>query len=118
MQSLAAASAVVTNRHMAAALTEAIDAVRDGESLAKALGSVGSFPPLFLQMVAIGEEAHSLDGMLLRVAGVFEVQIQRDIQRAMTALTPALTIVIAGIVGGLILTVMNAILSINELAAQ
>jgi general secretion pathway protein F len=47
-----------------------------------------------------------------------EQQSQRRIERLMTLLTPALTIAIAGLVGGLMLTVMNAILSVNELALQ
>ena len=56
--------------------------------------------------------------MLLRVAAMFETQSQRQIDRMMGLLTPVLTIAIAGVVGALILTVMSAILGINELAAQ
>ena len=47
---------------------------------------------------------------------MFEQQTQRTVDRFMTILTPALTLTIAFLVGGLILSVMNAVLSINELA--
>jgi general secretion pathway protein F len=56
--------------------------------------------------------------MLLRIAGTFERATERSIERAMGILTPALTILIAGLVGALVLTVMNAVLGINELATQ
>jgi general secretion pathway protein F len=69
-------------------------------------------------MIAVGEETGKLGDMLLRTAIVLEQQSQRRIERLMTLLTPALTIVIAGLIGGLILTVMNAILSVNELVLQ
>jgi general secretion pathway protein F len=103
---------------MRAELRAAILAVQDGRGLANSLSTVASMPPTFVELVAIGEQAHSVGDTLLRAAGTFESQIQRDIQRLMNLLTPGLTIVIASIVGSLILTVMSAVLSINELAAQ
>ena len=69
-------------------------------------------------MVAVGEEAGKLDTMLLRAAEVFEQQTKRSVDRLMTLLTPVLTLTMALLVGGLIITVMSAILSINELAVQ
>jgi general secretion pathway protein F len=69
-------------------------------------------------MIAVGEETGKLSQMLLRIAIILEQQSQRRIERLMTLLTPALTIAIAGLVGMLIFTVMNAILSVNELAVR
>ena len=75
-------------------------------------------PPVALRMIAIGEEAGRLDQMLLTTAATFEQQTQRTIDRFMTLLTPLLTSGIAVIVGSLILTVMNAIFSINDMPAR
>jgi general secretion pathway protein F len=66
-------------------------------------------------MIAIGEEAGKLDRMLMRVALTLERQTARSMERLMTVLTPFLTLAIAVLVGGLLMTVMNAILSINDL---
>jgi general secretion pathway protein F len=49
---------------------------------------------------------------------MFEKQTQRAIERVMGLVTPALTILIALVVGGLIMTVMDAVLGINELATK
>ena len=67
-------------------------------------------------MIAIGEEAGKLDRMLLRVAAIFEEMTRRTVDRAMTLLAPALTMVIAAFVGGLIITVMDAIMTMNGMA--
>jgi len=66
-------------------------------------------------MIAIGDEAGKLDRMLMRVALTLERQTARSMERLMTVLTPFLTLAIAVLVGGLLMTVMNAILSINDL---
>jgi general secretion pathway protein F len=112
------AGALVRNRHIAAGLAAALDVVRDGQSLSRALTPCPGVPPVALRMIAVGEETGKLGQMLLRVAAVLEQQSQRRVERLMTLLTPALTVTIAGLIGTLIFTVMNAILTVNELAVR
>jgi general secretion pathway protein F len=116
LQAAISARAVIGNRHVGAGVDGALDAVREGSSLHRALQAHAGLPGVALRMISVGEEAGKLDRMLLRVALMFEQQTQRTMDRFMTILTPALTLTIAVMVGSLILTVMNAILSINELA--
>jgi general secretion pathway protein F len=118
LQGLESARTAVTNHYLNAELAGVIEAVRGGAHLSTALGAVAYVPPVAPQMIAIGEETGQLDNMLLRVATMFERQTQRSIERAMGLLTPVLTIVIAAVVGGLIMTVMDAVLGINELAVK
>ncbi len=118
LQSLASARAIVTNDHLGTQIETATDAVRNGESLSRALAKVEGLPALVAQIVAVGEEASKLDAMLLRTAVMFERQTYRSIERAMSLLTPMLTIGIATLVGGLIFSVMNAVLEINDLAMK
>lgn len=118
LQGLESARAAVSNEFLSNELGEVVEAVRGGANLSSALAKVPRLPPVATQMIAIGEETAQLADMLLRVAAMFERQTQRSIERAMGLLTPALTIAIAGVVGGLIMTVMDAVLSINDLAAK
>ena len=113
-----AAGALVRNRHIAAGLVAAIDIVRDGQSLNRALSACPGVPPVALRMIAVGEETGKLGEMLLRIATVLEQQSRRRIERLMTLLTPALTVAIAALIGMLIFTVMNAILAVNEMAIR
>lgn len=118
LQGLESARAAVVNHYLNAELAGVIEAVRGGANLSGALAGVAFIPPVAPQMISIGEETGQLDDMLLRVATMFERQTQRSIERAMGLLTPVLTIAIAGVVGGLIMTVMDAVLGINELAGK
>ena len=118
LQASTAASAVIRNQYIAAGAERAVGLVREGRSLHRALASETVFPILSLRMISLGEEAGKLDHMLLRVATVFERQTQQSIDRLMTILTPVLTISMAVVVGGLVMTIMSALLSVNELAVQ
>jgi len=118
LQGLESARAVVGNRYLKHQLEAVIDAVRSGAGLSASLAGVDKFPPLATQMIGVGEEVGKVDVMLLRVASMFERQTQRSIERVMGLVTPVLTILIAVVVGGLIMTVMDAVLGINELATK
>jgi general secretion pathway protein F len=118
LRAATSACEVVGNRHVAAGIARAIGLLQEGASLHHALARETVLPVVALRMISVGEEAGKLDRMLLAVAGKFEQQTQRSIDRFMTALTPLLTMTIAVLVGGLIMVVMNAILSVNELTVR
>jgi general secretion pathway protein F len=118
IQATKSACSVIGNRHMAAGMERAIEAIHQGTALHRALRKETVLPAIALQMISVGEEAGKLDRMLMRVAIMLERQIQSSIDRFMSALTPVLTVSIALMVGALIMPVMNAVLSINDLAAR
>ena len=108
----------LSNRHLGARVEASIEAVRGGDSLSGALSRIEAIPRVVPQMISLGEETGKLDTMLLRVATMYEKQTQRSIERVMGLVTPMLTILIALVVGGLIMTVMDAVLGINEMATK
>ena len=116
LAALTSARSAIRNRHIASGLAASLETVRDGQSLGSALSGRPGIPRVALRMITVGEETGKLDEMLLRTAIVLEQQSQRRIERLMTLLTPALTMAMAGLIGGLMLTVMNAIFSANEVA--
>jgi general secretion pathway protein F len=118
VQATKSAGSVVLNRDIAAGVERAIEQIQQGMALHRALRQETALPTIALQMISVGEEAGKLDRMLTRVAFMLERQIQNSIDRFMSTLTPALTVTIALLVGALIVPVMNAVLSINDLAAR
>lgn len=118
IQAAKSACSVISNRYIAAGMDRAIEAIHQGTALHRALRKETVLPAIALQMISVGEEAGKLDRMLTRVAIMLERQIQNSIDRFMSALTPVLTVGIALMVGALIMPVMNAVLSINDLAAR
>ena len=92
--------------------------VISGSKLGDALKLVASIDKASLQMIAIGEETNKLDTMLHHVAENEEQSLNTYIDRLMTLLTPLLTIALGLLVGGIVMSIMRAILSVNELVAK
>ncbi len=118
MSAMQTSRALVTNRHLNALYGQAIERVPEGMPLHRAFAGVGLLPPTSLRLVAVGEESGQLGPMLVQAAGMLEGDLQRQIERMVGLLTPILTLAIGGGVGGLIMQVMSAVLSINDLAFQ
>ena len=78
--------------------------------------TVGEY--LVVDRIGAGEQSAQLEPMLARVADIYQTTLQQQLQRITTLMTPLLTILIGAVVGGLLLSVMGAIVSVNELAVQ
>lgn len=101
-----------------ATLLQARQRVSSGEPLWQALRSSDAFPQTILALVRLGEESNNLGMMMGRTGAMTQAQMQKAIGRALSLLTPAMTIVLGGVVGTLVISVMTTLLSINELAIR
>lgn len=99
-------------------LREAATRVQEGSRLSAALGASNVLSELPLRFIAIGEETSKLDDMLLHLADLSDGEVERRIEALLTLLTPAMTLLIGIVVGGMILSVMQAVLGINDLALR
>ena len=116
LEAVRISGSVLQNQAFASAVTDAGQALQEGGTLSAPLLKSGLFSELSMRLIAVGEQTGQLEPMLMRVAQVYEATLQRQLARFMSLLTPVLTLVIGGLVGGLILSVMSAILKVNELA--
>lgn len=103
---LGIAGKVLGNRALAADVHGAADAVKNGRALSASLGAGKRFPRLALQMIQVGEESGALDTMLLKTADTFEAQTAQALDRMLAALVPAVTLVLAAVVGAVIIAVL------------
>ena len=116
VQSIHIARATLQNRRIAGSLEAVAQGVKRGEGIAQPLGRTGQFPPLAAHLLTVGEETGRLDQMFVRMAEIYEGETRTAIKR-FTALFEPLVILIMGIlVGVLILSMLLAITSINEVA--
>ena len=118
MWAMQTARALVTNRYLNGLYEKAIERVPEGTPLHRAFDGTGLLPATSLRLVAVGEESGQLGPMLIQVATVLEGDLQRRIEQMVGLLTPALTLAIGSGIGALIMQVMTAVLSINDLAFQ
>ncbi|MBY6203605.1 type II secretion system F family protein [Halomonas denitrificans] len=78
------------------------DDVATGHQMQLAMQQTGLFPPMVIQMTAIGEEAGSLDQMLLKVANFYEEEVNNTVDALSSLLEPFIIVLVGGIVGSIV----------------
>ena len=114
LAALGIARNVLDNRVLAADVEAAADEVKNGIGLSAALGRGKRFPRLALQMIQVGEESGALDAMLLKTADTFEQETSVAMDRLLAALVPAVTLVLALVVGLVIMAVLSPIYDLTS----
>jgi general secretion pathway protein F len=88
--------------------------VKEGESLAGALGRFDVFPQAVLRMIAVGEESGKPEEMLFRAADFYEGEVRRNMRTAVGLVEPAMILVLASVVGFVAVAMIQAVFSIND----
>jgi len=115
LSALSIARNVIGNTVLRKDVSDAAREVKTGGGLARSLAKGGRFPRLALQMISVGEETGQLDGMLMKVSDSYDVDVRNTIERLLSIFTPVVTLLLAVLIGTIVLSVLLAILSINDL---
>ncbi len=91
------------------------DQIREGKTVARTLEETGVFPPLAVHMISVGEETGRIEEMLNKVAETYEENVQTTVKRLVSLLEPLLILVMGGVVGFIVISMLLAIFSINEI---
>lgn len=106
---------IIGNRIISGAMSRVYDRVKEGERLSKPLQDSGLFPSLAVQMITVGEESGRLDEMLLRIADNYEKIIRNMIKRLISLLEPAMILLMGLMVGFIVISMLTAIFSMNDM---
>ena len=106
---------VADPRHVTA-VDQLYDQVRNGRRFADALAETDLLPPLAVRMLRVGDETGDLISIAKHAARFYEHQFETGLDRLMGAIGPVTIILVSIIVGGLVVSIMSALLSITELA--
>ena len=112
---LSIARNVLSNTVLKKEVSDATREVKTGGGLAHNLAKGGYFPRLALQMISVGEETGKLDEMLLKVSDTYDIEVRKTIERLLSVFTPVVTLLLALMIGTIVMSVLVAILSINDL---
>lgn len=106
----------LANAHMASAVGRVAAGLKEGGGLTRPLSATGLFPTMAISFLRTGEETAQLALMLGRLADVLDRDVRTALERLISLLTPAITIVMGAAVAGVIASIMSAILGFNDLA--
>jgi general secretion pathway protein F len=104
------------NSVMAARLDDVVARLREGAGLGRPLLQAEVFPRLAVHMVMVGEETGRLSEMLIQVADVFDREVNTAVKRMLGLLEPVMILGLGLLIGGIIMSILVAILSVNDLA--
>jgi len=102
-----AGNAVIAN-----AISQVHDSVKEGESIVLPLETSGAFPPMVISMIDVGEETGQLPEMLLKVADVYDDEVDNSVAALTAALEPIMIIILAVVVMTIVIALFMPLISI------
>jgi type II secretory pathway component PulF len=105
---------IADNAYVREKMAAARRAVVDGANLSTALAEQQLFPELFLDMMSVGEQTGKFGGTMQMIAGVYERELDQQIQIVSTLIPPLVMIVIAAVVGLVVYGIMSAVFGLTQ----
>ena len=115
LQALDIVADTVNNKVMSKAVVDVQASVREGESIAKPLARHAVFPPMVVQMLAVGEETGQVDTMLDKVAKFYDQEVEASVDALTSLIEPLLIAIIGGAVGAAVIALYMPMFNIIKL---
>jgi general secretion pathway protein F len=96
-------------------ITEVKESARKGRGISEPLRNSDIFPPIAVHMVTVGEETGRLDEMLIKIADRFDIEVRTTVKRMLALMEPALILLMGLVIGFIVISMLLAIFSVNEL---
>lgn len=106
---------IVNNTQVAQVVDEAIVQIREGKSMTISLSNSPWFPPMFIQMVGVGEQAGNLESMLTKVADAYEREVDSAVTGMTALIEPLMIVAMGGVVGAIIISILLPIFEMNQM---
>jgi len=116
LTALAIVKGTLSNEVLIAAVSQAEDNLKQGKDMSSALIASGQFPKMATQMIKMGEETGKMEAMLERTANTYDKQLKITIERMLAMMEPLLIVTLGLLIAGIIISILSAILSVNDLA--
>ena len=115
LQSLEIVRETVNNTVVSNAVQDVAASVKEGESIAKPLERHDIFPPMVVQMIAVGEETGALDTMLAKIADFYDQEVEATVEALTSLIEPVLIAVMGVVVGGMVVALYMPMFNIINL---
>lgn len=115
MTSMQIVKTLIDNVRIAAVLDEAMDHIEKGNSMTVALSRSPWFPPMFVQMISVGEQSGNLEGMLEKVSSSYEREVESAILGMTSLIEPIMIVCMGAAVGFVVLSILLPIFEMNQM---
>ncbi len=115
LQALEITADTVNSGPVSMAIKDVQDSVREGEAIATPLGRHDVFPPMVVQMIAVGEETGAIDTMLDKIAEFYDQEVESTTEALTALMEPIMIAVLGGIVGSMVIALYMPIFKVISL---
>lgn len=106
---------IIDNVLISKEIEKARDDIKEGKEIAKPLAQHGVFPPIVVNMIAVGEKSGQLEEMLNRVSRILESEMESSLKRLMSLMEPIMILLMGAIVGFIVISILLPIFEMNQL---
>ncbi len=118
LQALETVAKTAGNRVIEIAIMSARDAVKEGERIAVPLKKANIFPPMVIQMVAIGEETGNLDAMLTKIADFYDQEVDNAVKGLTSMIEPIIIVLMGAVIGFIVIAMFLPMFELGSLAGK
>ncbi len=115
LQAMTIVREIITNQSIATTIEPIRNGIKKGEGITQPMKQSGVFPPLAIHLIEVGEESGKLDSMLIQVAEVYDSEVRTGVKNLIAFFEPALILLMGIIIGTIVVSMLMAIFSINDI---
>ena len=114
LQALKITKETIGNVVIQNAVDKVHDSIREGDTIAAPLDETKVFPPMVVNMIDVGEETGALDSMLMKVADIYDAEVEMAVEAMLTLLEPIIIILLGGVIGFIVISLYLPIFSLAD----
>lgn len=115
LQAMSIVRDIIVNQGIATMIEPIRNGIKKGEGISLPMKQSGVFPPLAMHLVEVGEESGKLDSMLVQVSDVYDNEVRNGIKNLIAFFEPALILLMGILIGTIVVSMLLAIFSINDI---
>jgi type IV pilus assembly protein PilC len=118
LQALETVAKTSGNMVIEIAIMAAREAVKEGERIATPIKKANIFPPMVVQMVAIGEETGNLDAMLTKIADFYDQEVDTAVKALTSMIEPIIIVIMGVVIGFIVIAMFMPMFELGDLASR
>jgi len=115
LQALNIVKSVINNRIIASAMVPLQEGLKSGQGISQPLQKENIFPPLAVHMIVVGEETGELESMLVKVADIYDKEVDNAIQRMLKIFEPVLVLSIGGSIIFIVASILMGMMEVTNI---
>jgi len=117
LQALKITKETIGNEVIQNAIQKVHDSIKEGETIAAPLDESRVFPAMVVNMIDVGEETGSLDAMLMKVADIYDAEVEAAVEAMLALMEPMIIICLGGVIGFIVISLYLPIFSLGDVVS-